>query len=467
MNRPAAILLFLSFFQILIFNAYSQKRESVITYPERAAIILNSTFSLNQVIKKDTNLNGIKILKMMISIDRPTHVYYLNSRIKDKSIFIDNYSSIVMPGDSLIFLNEKRIKYSPFNNQSIDSLLAMDLTYRLLSTDKRKFIDQQQLKDRTPDIESTYQKNRQRIEELRLTDTLKKVLSAFNYILKCKTIVEIKEKGFTPKEEKTIDSLYQSILINYKQLELINSPFVVTIYYRLMARYLASLGIQADQFLDNLGRLSRFPFLTNYLKLALYGRNESSPKERDELFTAIKAAKLDNPELTKVYVELKNKRPVFENKVLPDLDQILLTDVANKQRTLASILAKYKGKILLVDFWASWCTPCRGELPTFVKYRTKYKGQNISFVNFSIDLDQKVGDWKKALIEEKEINNPNQFRLIDWKNSTLTKLIGLRTIPRYMVMDDKGKILNSEFLRPSDARFEEELKKYIPIVPRK
>lgn len=467
LNMARSILLFLSLFMIWSFSVHSQKKQSMIIYPDEAPIILSSTYNFNQIVKKSVNFSGVKVSKVAITIDKPTHLYYLNSSINEKTIFFDYYSSIVMPGDSLIFVNEKTIKYSPFNNQLIDSILSMDLTYDLLSTGKVKYIAQQQLKDQVQDIEVGYQQNIRKIESLKLTDSLKRVLFDFNYILKCKSIVGIKERTFTSKEQKTIDSLYQNILANYKQLEQVNSPFVVTIYHRLMARYLTSLGIPDDKFKDNLDKLSRFPFLSNYLKLSLYGANESSPKERDKLFAAIKAAKLANSELTRIYLDLKTKQPVFENKILPDLDQIWFTNKANQKLSLATILAKNKDKILLVDFWASWCVPCRGELPTFVKYRTKYKGQAISFVNFSIDVDQKVADWKKAMMEEKEMNNPNQFRLIDWRNSTLTKLIDLRTIPRYVIIDDKGKILNSEFLRPSDPRFEEELKKYISATSKK
>ncbi|KQB99546.1 TlpA disulfide reductase family protein [Pedobacter sp. Hv1] len=467
LNMTRSILLFLSLFMIWSFSVNGQKKQSMIIYPDEVPIILSSTYNFNQTVKKSVDFNGVKVSKIAITIDRPTHLYYINSSINEGRIFFDNYSSIVMPGDSLIFIDEKRVKYSPFNSQLIDSLLSMDLTYDLLSTDRKKLIAQQSLKDRVQNIETTYQQNDEKIGGLKLTDSLKKVLTDFNYILKCKSIVGIKTQSLTVKEQKTIDSLYRNISVNYKQLEQINSPFAVTIYHRLMARYLTSLGIPDDKLIDNFDKLSRFPFLTAYLKLSLYGANESSPKERDKLFVAIEAAKLANSELTKLYLELKNKRPVFENKILPNLDQIWLTNQANQKISLATILAKHKGKVLLVDFWASWCTPCRSELPTFVKYRTKYKNQHISFVNFSIDVDQKVADWEKAIIEEKEMNNPNQFRLIDWKNSTLTKLIDLRTIPRYIIIDDKGKILNSEFLRPSDPRFEEELKKYIPAESKK
>ncbi len=131
--------------------------------------------------------------------------------------------------------------------------------------------------------------------------------------------------------------------------------------------------------------------------------------------------------------------------------------------TLKEVLNKSKQKLLFIDFWASWCVPCRTGLPNLKLMREKFKNASVLFVNFSIDLDNKNADWIKALSEDKELDNPNQYRLLDWKNSGLTKFISLRSIPRYILMDTKGKILNSSFLKPSDAKFEEELRKYLKI----
>ncbi len=61
-------------------------------------------------------------------------------------------------------------------------------------------------------------------------------------------------------------------------------------------------------------------------------------------------------------------------------------------------LNKYKGKVLVVDFWASWCGPCRQEIPNLKQYYEKYKGKDVEFLSISIDAQKKA--WEKAMKDE-------------------------------------------------------------------
>lgn len=62
-------------------------------------------------------------------------------------------------------------------------------------------------------------------------------------------------------------------------------------------------------------------------------------------------------------------------------------------------LSKYKGKVLVLDFWASWCGPCRMEIPNMKKYYEEFKGKGVEFL--SVSIDAKKDAWTKALGEEK------------------------------------------------------------------
>jgi thiol-disulfide isomerase/thioredoxin len=104
-------------------------------------------------------------------------------------------------------------------------------------------------------------------------------------------------------------------------------------------------------------------------------------------------------------------------------------------------LSKLKGKLVLIDFWASWCGPCRNESPNVVEAYSKYK--NRKFINgngfevFSVSLDKDLNAWKKAIKEDKLI----------WKNHGVdsegkaSANYGVSSIPSGFLIDGDGNIL--------------------------
>jgi len=98
---------------------------------------------------------------------------------------------------------------------------------------------------------------------------------------------------------------------------------------------------------------------------------------------------------------------------------------------------QYKGKIFLIDFWASWCGPCRAAIPKVKELYNKYKDKNFDVV--SISIDDSKSDWKKAMDEEKM---PWQQWLSPEKNETMKKFL-FSGIPTLYLVNKEGKIINS------------------------
>jgi len=99
--------------------------------------------------------------------------------------------------------------------------------------------------------------------------------------------------------------------------------------------------------------------------------------------------------------------------------------------------ANFKGKYVLVDFWASWCGPCRGENPNVLKAYNEYKDKNFTVVGIS--LDDKADRWEKAIRED----NMPWTQLSDlkgWKNE-LADYYGIQGIPSNLLIDPNGKII--------------------------
>ncbi|MDR1003667.1 MAG: AhpC/TSA family protein [Prevotellaceae bacterium] len=114
----------------------------------------------------------------------------------------------------------------------------------------------------------------------------------------------------------------------------------------------------------------------------------------------------------------------FEMKT-PDDKPIKLSDYAGK------------GKIVLVDFWASWCPPCRREMPTLVKLYAQYQPKGFEIVGVSLD---RTGDaWKKG-IKDLNITWPQMSDLKYW-NSEGAALYAVSSIPHLMLIDGNGNII--------------------------
>lgn len=100
-------------------------------------------------------------------------------------------------------------------------------------------------------------------------------------------------------------------------------------------------------------------------------------------------------------------------------------------------LSDYKGKIVLVDFWASWCAPCRRENPAIVELYKKYKGKD--FEIFGVSLDDNQAAWTNAIANDK-ITWPQVSELKKW-DSEVVKQYNIDAIPFSVLIDREGKII--------------------------
>lgn len=103
-------------------------------------------------------------------------------------------------------------------------------------------------------------------------------------------------------------------------------------------------------------------------------------------------------------------------------------------------LSGFKGKFVLVDFWASWCGPCRAENPNVVRAYNKYKNKNFTIVGVSLDEDKAA--WQKA-IKHDQLNWTQVSDLKGWKNA-VAQQYGIRAIPANILIDDHGIIVGHD-----------------------
>jgi len=118
-------------------------------------------------------------------------------------------------------------------------------------------------------------------------------------------------------------------------------------------------------------------------------------------------------------------------------------------------LSDLKGKYVYIDLWATWCAPCRAEIPYLQKLEEKFHGKNIEFVSISIDKVKDNAKWKK-FVTDKALGGIQLFADKDWESEFVVNY-GVTGIPRFILIDPKGNILKSDAPRPSDPELDKEL----------
>lgn len=241
-------------------------------------------------------------------------------------------------------------------------------------------------------------------------------------------------------------------------IQKVNSPFLTQLfaaYVGYIQRYNKLQGKEVNSRVTailNLGwnKNITFAFLSYVLSDI-----ESTPDSFSKTYNTLK--NFLNGEYTEDLEKLKRKMlPRLEN-----LDQIKLVTPTGIQTTLATILNKHPDSYFLIDFWASWCVPCREEAPFFEKAKVKYANNNLIFLSFSTDTDKETENWKKALTDDKLLKASNHYKLVGSKSNSLFSNFELQSIPRYILIDNKGEFINLDFPKPSTPEVHLRLEKII------
>ena len=118
-------------------------------------------------------------------------------------------------------------------------------------------------------------------------------------------------------------------------------------------------------------------------------------------------------------------------------------------------LEDFKGKYVYIDVWATWCGPCRQEIPHLQKMEEDYHGKNIEFVSISVDKVSDRAKWQK-MVTDKSMGGVQLFADKDW-SSEFIKAYGINSIPRFILIGPDGKIVDADAKRPSEAALRTQL----------
>ena len=131
------------------------------------------------------------------------------------------------------------------------------------------------------------------------------------------------------------------------------------------------------------------------------------------------------------HLDSRLKSVIMPGTEAPDIE---LPDPEGKLRKLSDL----RGKVVLIDFWASWCRPCRAENPNVVRIYNMYHERG--FEVFSVSLDKDRSAWLKAIADD-HLTWPNHVSDLRGWSSAGGKLYGISSIPSTVLVGPDGKIL--------------------------
>ncbi|PWK16676.1 thiol-disulfide isomerase/thioredoxin [Arcicella aurantiaca] len=406
----------------LLFN----KKDTIIINTNSNFLILKYRYnpiSVNEYVFQNGDIAEIKFSPNEGSIS-------INIKNRNCRLFDNNYDSLLRKNNNIGLLSPIELYNEPFLGYDIRKLPHKDLMKELKEIDSKIKADNyilalKNFKKETSLLDSLFK------EDLISNET-------FNYfsdrLLFQKLSFSISNSELKFEDFKKIIANYQSKgnNISYRFFLSKGIDFFIS---KEAKKHFSGDGLNKD-YREVYDRIVKNTFTKNddkkYLLTREIDRIAKSFSNKDflEYF-----ARFEKDVVDTIYVgHIRNKYSLKFNDKKNETNSLVLMTSHKKQITFDDLKKRHAGKLIYVDFWASWCAPCRKALPFSIKIKDKNK--DVVFVYLS--MDSTIDPWQKAIVDEKLHNYSESYLIVNSETSNFLKKQNVSAIPRYMIFDRKG-----------------------------